>query len=241
MSPHMFMCEQERVGISKCAYVYLCILVPCTCVCLLNMFLCTCLYKQESMHMFLYAYLCIWVHACEIRSEFAFICAHLCPHGQECAYRCACVSVCILACVCGFWGVWAMCTCEYMCVCTCVCLSVAESPCQKPAFLMGLTSAELVCLPGSGAACGMTDPFSSFLLPGPASDHPSGATATGPTVFNGKESPKHPQLAKGSLSAPPRPSGLGRAAVLGGAGALPQGTWDLEAPESPVVLVSCAC
>ncbi|XP_076415733.1 protein GREB1 isoform X4 [Peromyscus maniculatus bairdii] len=44
---------------------------------------------------------------------------------------------------------------------------------------------------------------------GPASDHPSGATATGPTVFNGKESPKHPQLAKGSLSAPPRPSGLG--------------------------------
>ncbi|EDK98478.1 gene regulated by estrogen in breast cancer protein [Mus musculus] len=44
---------------------------------------------------------------------------------------------------------------------------------------------------------------------GPASDHPSVTTATGPAVFNGKDSPKHPQLVKSSLSALPRPSALG--------------------------------
>ncbi|CAH6786825.1 protein GREB1 [Phodopus roborovskii] len=44
---------------------------------------------------------------------------------------------------------------------------------------------------------------------GLASDHPSVTTATGPTVFNGKDSPKHPQLMKNSLSILPRPSSLG--------------------------------
>ncbi|KAM4804030.1 protein GREB1 isoform X1 [Urocitellus parryii] len=44
---------------------------------------------------------------------------------------------------------------------------------------------------------------------GPAPDHPSLTSASGPAVFNGKDSPKHQQLAKSSLSAPPRPSALG--------------------------------
>uniref|UniRef100_A0A8C6AB91 Growth regulating estrogen receptor binding 1 n=1 Tax=Marmota marmota marmota TaxID=9994 RepID=A0A8C6AB91_MARMA len=44
---------------------------------------------------------------------------------------------------------------------------------------------------------------------GPASDHPSLTSASGPAVFNGKDSPKHQQLAKSSLSALPRPSALG--------------------------------
>ncbi|XP_017657979.1 protein GREB1 isoform X2 [Nannospalax galili] len=44
---------------------------------------------------------------------------------------------------------------------------------------------------------------------GPASDHPSLTTVTGPAVFNGKDSPKHPQLVKNNLSALPRPSALG--------------------------------
>ncbi|KAK7803775.1 hypothetical protein U0070_013871 [Myodes glareolus] len=56
-----------------------------------------------------------------------------------------------------------------------------------------LTKGPLICWKGSG----------------PASDHPSVTTATGPTVFNGKDSPKQPQLAKSSLSAVPRPSALG--------------------------------
>nr|XP_004665741.2 protein GREB1 [Jaculus jaculus] len=44
---------------------------------------------------------------------------------------------------------------------------------------------------------------------GPASDHPSLTTATGPAVFNGKDSPKCQQLVKNNLSAMPRPSALG--------------------------------
>nr|XP_040127227.1 protein GREB1 isoform X5 [Ictidomys tridecemlineatus] len=44
---------------------------------------------------------------------------------------------------------------------------------------------------------------------GPAPDHPSLTSASGPAVFNGKDSPKHQQLAKSSLSAAPRPSALG--------------------------------
>lgn len=103
---------------------------------------------------------------------------------------------------------------------------------RNPTFLIGLTSTELVCLPVSSAACGLT-PFPSFLLSGPASDHPSVTTATGPAVFNGKDSPKHPQLMKSSLSALPRPSALGSTVDPGGAGALlfsrpgPEGTWEL--------------
>lgn len=68
---------------------------------------------------------------------------------------------------------------------------------------------------------------------GPASDHPSVTTATGPAVFNGKDSPKHPQLVKSSLSALPRPSALGSAADSGGAGVLlfsrpgPERAWEL--------------
>lgn len=84
LSAPMLMCEQEYLCLSKCVYMYLCISVPCTFGYLLSMFLCTCMYMQGNMHMFLYAYLCIHVHACEIGNEFAFICAHLCPHGQEC-------------------------------------------------------------------------------------------------------------------------------------------------------------
>ncbi|XP_054557356.1 protein GREB1 isoform X5 [Talpa occidentalis] len=44
---------------------------------------------------------------------------------------------------------------------------------------------------------------------GPASDHPSLSAAMAPAVFNGKDSPKHQQLARNSLSAVPRPSALG--------------------------------
>ncbi|KAG8524773.1 Protein GREB1 [Galemys pyrenaicus] len=44
---------------------------------------------------------------------------------------------------------------------------------------------------------------------GPASDHPSLSTAMAPAVFNGKDSPKHQQLARNSLSVMPRPSALG--------------------------------
>lgn len=103
---------------------------------------------------------------------------------------------------------------------------------RNPTFLMGLTSTELVCLPVSSAACRLT-PFPSFLLSGPASDHPSVTTATGPAVFNGKDSPKHPQLVKSSLSVLPRPSALGSAVDPGGAGTLlfsrpgPEGAWEL--------------
>lgn len=58
------------------------------------------------------------------------------------------------------------------------------------------------------------------------------ATATGPAVFNGKDSPKHPQLVKNSLCAAPRPTALGSAADPGGAGALlfsrpGRGAWEL--------------
>lgn len=124
--------------------------------------------------------------------------------------------------VCGFRS---MCRCECLCIFVCVWqnhhvrnLNVRN---QK---------SELVYLPGSGAACALTR-FPCFLLSGPASDHPSVTTATGPTVFNGKDSPKQPQLAKSSLSAVPRPSALGSAAGPGGARALlysgpgPEGTW----------------
>lgn len=137
-------------------------------------------------------------------------------------YMCFCMHTCM----CVDLGVCAqICTCERMCIFVCVWqnhhvrnLNVRN---QK---------SELVYLPGSGAACALT-PFPCFLLSGPASDHPSVTTATGPTVFNGKDSPKQPQLAKSSLSAVPRPSALGSAAGPGGARALlysgpgPEGTW----------------
>lgn len=97
LSAPMLVCEQ--LCLSKCVYMYLCISVLCTFGYLLSMLPCTCMYMQGNMHMFLYAYLCIRVHACEIGNEFAFICAHLCPHGQECTHRCTCVSVCTHACV----------------------------------------------------------------------------------------------------------------------------------------------
>ncbi|ELK13984.1 Protein GREB1 [Pteropus alecto] len=44
---------------------------------------------------------------------------------------------------------------------------------------------------------------------GPVSDHPSQTAATGPAVFNGKDSPKTQQLVKNKLPAMPRPSALG--------------------------------
>ncbi|XP_036080524.1 protein GREB1 isoform X5 [Rousettus aegyptiacus] len=44
---------------------------------------------------------------------------------------------------------------------------------------------------------------------GPVSDHPSQTAATGPAVFNGKDSPKTQQLVKNKLPATPWPSALG--------------------------------
>jgi hypothetical protein len=131
--------------------------------------------------------------------------------------------------------------CISLSVCVHVCVRVHVCVCvfkwqnyyvRIPTFLMGPTNTELVCLSVSSAACGLT-PFPSFLLSGPASDHPSVTTATGPAVFNGKDSPKHPQLVKSSLSALPRPSALGSAADSGGAGVLlfsrpgPERAWEL--------------
>ncbi|XP_012659146.1 protein GREB1 [Otolemur garnettii] len=64
---------------------------------------------------------------------------------------------------------------------------------------------------------------------GPASDHPSLSTAMGPAVFNGKDSPKHQQLAKSTLSALPRPSALG---ILSNSGP-PKKRHKGWSPESP--------
>lgn len=105
LSAHMFIHEQEHVCISKCACKCLCILVPCTLVCLLSVFLYNCMYKPESMYICSHICTCTYVYVCEIRNVFAFICAHVWPHGQECAHSSACVSVCTRACVCGFMSV----------------------------------------------------------------------------------------------------------------------------------------
>lgn len=137
-----------------------------------------CVSRRARIYILLYTYLCICVHACEIRNVFAFIQAHVCLHGQDRANLSA----------------------------------------------------------SSSAACGLI-PFPSFLLSGPASDHPSVTTATSPAVFNGKGSPKHPQLAKSSQSALPRPSALGSAAEpwwVVGVGVLLfsrsglEGSWELQ-------------
>ncbi|XP_044910870.1 protein GREB1 isoform X4 [Felis catus] len=64
---------------------------------------------------------------------------------------------------------------------------------------------------------------------GPASEHPSLATAVGPAVFNGKDSPKHQQLVKNDLSAMPRPSALG---ILSNSGP-PKKRHKGWSPESP--------
>nr|KAF6446884.1 growth regulating estrogen receptor binding 1 [Rousettus aegyptiacus] len=50
---------------------------------------------------------------------------------------------------------------------------------------------------------------------GPVSDHPSQTAATGPAVFNGKDSPKTQQLVKNKLPATPWPSALGSMPVPG--------------------------
>ncbi|XP_053057212.1 protein GREB1 isoform X6 [Acinonyx jubatus] len=63
----------------------------------------------------------------------------------------------------------------------------------------------------------------------PASEHPSLATAVGPAVFNGRDSPKHQQLVKNDLSAMPRPSALG---ILSNSGP-PKKRHKGWSPESP--------
>lgn len=61
-----------------------------------------------------------------------------------------------------------------------------------------------------------TDPALSLLsLPGCAASHPSLAAAVAPAVFNGKDSPKHQQLAKTNPVAVARPLALGRLACPG--------------------------
>nr|XP_020144248.1 protein GREB1 isoform X3 [Microcebus murinus] len=64
---------------------------------------------------------------------------------------------------------------------------------------------------------------------GPASDHASLSAAVGPAVLNGKDSPKHQQLAKNALAALPRPSALG---ILSNSGP-PKKRHKGWSPESP--------
>lgn len=108
-----------------------------------------------------------------------------------------------------------------MCVCVCL-LSGAVSLSLNPRWDLSEKSSfgkmeekEVAACWAHRASRGLT---SSVILPlcsGPVSDHPSQTAATGPAVFNGKDSPKTQQLVKNKLPAMPRPSALGSVPVLG--------------------------
>ncbi|XP_012582818.1 PREDICTED: LOW QUALITY PROTEIN: protein GREB1 [Condylura cristata] len=86
------------------------------------------------------------------------------------------------------------------------CPSALLPPLESPAPLAAFPGEPALANPGVPAPASR---------PGPACDHPALPAALAPAVFNGRDSPKHQQLARNSLSAAPRPAALG-SAVRGG-------------------------
>ncbi|XP_025783244.1 protein GREB1 [Puma concolor] len=112
-------------------------------------------------------------------------------------------------------------------------VSISSEPIDVPAGFL-LVGAKSPSLPDHLLVCAVDKRFlpddnGHNALLGPASEHPSLATAVGPAVFNGKDSPKHQQLVKNDLSAVPRPSALG---ILSNSGP-PKKRHKGWSPESP--------